>query len=191
MFNSIRYSVCNRVLRKYKAHRRTKNLLAFEAIKTVLIAFEIPDEASWVEANQCVSLLEKDGKQVWIIAVIPANAESNFVFSHNRTFIVRVKNDFSLWGLPRPEILSSIMHSSFDIFVDATGTPNFFTQLIALRSHVDYRIAYDRPVHKQIAAERHVFRNSDVFDLVIRGDEAIDLNKFMQDMIEYIKIIAK
>ena len=170
-----------RIIRDLKAAPREKKIDNIEEVRTIGIICRLEDEQHWNILHHFAKVMENQGKQVHIIALLQHDKEIGFVITHQATLIVRSKTDLNFWGLPSHESIKTFVDQHYDLLIDTIGEENFFSQYIALRTSANLKVGYATPAEDP----------SDVFDLIIRGDGQMDLKDFFNNVIEYLGMIKK
>ena len=171
----------NRLMRDLKAAPRAKKIINIDEVKAIGVICRLEDEQHWKILNHFAMVMENQGKQVHIIALLQRDQELGFVITHQHTYIVRSKTDTNFWGLPSHESIRPFVEQHFDILIDTTGEENFFAHYIALRTSASLKVVY------ATAAEDP----SDIFDLIIRGEGPLELKNYFNNVIEYLSMIKK
>jgi hypothetical protein len=169
------------VVRDLKAAPREKKIDNIDEIRTIGVICRLVDEQHWNILHHFAKVMENQGKEVHIIALLQKDQEIGFVITHQATHIVRTKTDTNFWGLPSEEAIRPFVGRSYDLLIDTIGEENFFSQYIALRTTASLKVVYATPSEDP----------SEVFDLIIRGDGQVELKGFFNNVIEYLSMIKK
>lgn len=181
MFEFIKDIHRNRLIRDLKAAPREKKIVNIDAVQSIGVICRLEDEQHWNILHHFAKVMENQGKQVHIIALLQRDQEIGFVITHQATYIVRSKTDLNFWGLPSNESIRPFVEQHYDLLIDTIGEENFFSQYIALRTDASLKVVYATPVEDP----------SEVFDLIIRGDGHLELKAFFNNVIEYLGMIKK
>ena len=169
------------LIRDLKAAPREKKIDNIDEIHTIGVICRLVDEQHWNILHHFAKVMENQGKQVHIIALLQRDQEIGFVITHQATYIVRSKTDIHFWGLPSHESIRPFTEHSYDLLIDTIGEENFFSQYVALRTTASLKVVYATPSEDP----------SEVFDLIIRGDGHLELKGFFNNVIEYLSMIKK
>ena len=169
------------LIRDLKAAPREKKIDNIDEIHTIGVICRLVDEQHWNILHHFAKVMENQGKQVHIIALLQRDQEIGFVITHQATYIVRSKTDINFWGLPSHESIRPFTEHSYDLLIDTIGEENFFSQYVALRTTASLKVVYATPSEDP----------SEVFDLIIRGDGHLELKGFFNNVIEYLSMIKK
>ena len=170
-----------RIIRDLKATPREKKIDNIEEVKTIGVICRLEDEQNWNILHHFAKVMENQGKQVHIIALLQKDQQLDFVITHRATYIVRTKIDFNFWGLPNDEAIRPFVEQTYDLLIDTIGEENIFSQYIALSTTASLKVVYATPTEDP----------SEVFDLIIRGDGQVELKGFFNNVIEYLSMIKK
>ena len=181
MLEFIKQIHLKRIIRELKETPREKKIDNIEEVKCIGVICRLDDEQNWNILHHFAKVMENQGKQVHIIALLKKDQQLDFVVTHQATHIVRTKTDFNLWGLPNYEAIRPFVEQSYDLLIDTIGEENFFSQYIALRTTASLKVVYATPAEDP----------SEVFDLIIRGDGQVELKGFFNNIIEYLSMIKK
>lgn len=181
MMNFIKQLHLKRIIRDLKETPREKKIDNIEEVRRIGVICRLTDEQNWNILHHFAKVMENQGKQVNIIALLQSDQGLNFVITHQATHIVRPKNDFNFWGLPNDESIRPFVEQTYDLLIDTIGEENPFSQYIALRTTASLKVAYATPTEDP----------SEVFDLIIRGDGQVELKGFFNNVIEYLSMIKK
>ena len=170
-----------RMIRDLKAAPREKKIDNIDEVHRIGVICRLEDEQQWNILHHFAKVMENQGKQVYIIALLQKDQEIGFVITHQATYIVRSKTDLNFWGLPSHESIKPFIEQPYDLLIDTIGEENFFSQYIALRTTANLKVVYATPAEDP----------SDTFDLIIRGDGQVELKGFFNNVIEYLSMIKK
>lgn len=169
------------LIRDLKAAPREKKIENIDDIHSIGVICRLGDEQHWNILHHFTKVMENQGKQVHIIALLQKDQELSFVITHQATHIVRSKTDLNFWGLPSYESIKPFVEQQYDLLIDTIGEENFFSQYVALRTTASLKVVYATPTEDP----------SDTFDLIIRGDGQVELKGFFNNVIEYLSMIKK
>lgn len=169
------------LIRDLKAAPREKKIDNIDEIRSIGVICRLSDEQQWNILHHFTKVMENQGKQVHIIALLQKDQELGFVITHQATYIVRSKTDLNFWGLPSHESIKPFIDQQYDLLIDTIGEENFFSQYIALRTTASLKVVYATPAEDP----------SDTFDLIIRGDGQVELKGFFNNVIEYLSMVKK
>ncbi len=169
------------LIRDLKAAPREKKIDNIDEIHTIGVICRLVDDQHCNILHHFAKVMENQGKQVHIIALLQRDQEIGFVITHQATYIVRSKTDINFWGLPSHESIRPFTEHSYDLLIDTIGEENFFSQYVALRTTASLKVVYATPSEDP----------SEVFDLIIRGDGHLELKGFFNNVIEYLSMIKK
>lgn len=173
-----------RHLIKQLAHaQRDKKIENLSQVKDIGIVFTLNDEQEWNLLYHFAQLMEKEGKKVVMIGLHPSNVQISFIVTHAQTTICREKDDFNFWGLPKGDVLDAFTKRHLDVLIDTTDQPNFFGQYVALRSNADLKVTYTDEVEATL--------NDNIFDMMIKGEGALDLRDYLNQVVHYLKMVKK
>ena len=181
MANFIKELHRKKILRDLMNAPRDKKIDNIEEVKTIGVICRLDNEQNWNILHHFAKVMEAQGKKVHIIALLPRDQELGFVITHQSTYICRSKTDFNVWGLPNAEAIKPFIERHYDLLIDTIGEENFFAKYVALRSDASLKAVYATPSEDP----------TEVFDLIIRGDGAVDLKYFFNNVIEYLGMIHK
>ena len=181
MANFIKEIHRKKIIRDLKNAPRDKKIDNIEEIKTIGVICRLDNEQNWNILHHIAKVMENQGKKVHIIALLPKDQDLGFVITHQSTHICRSKTDFNVWGLPNAEAIKPFIERHYDLLIDTIGEENFFAQYVALRTNASLKVVYATPSEDP----------SEVFDMIIRGDGAVDLKYFFNNVIEYLGMIHK
>lgn len=170
-----------RIIRDLKSMPRDKKIDNIQEVKTIGVICRLDNEQNWNILHHFAKVMENQGKKVHFMALLPKDQELNFVITHQSTYICRSKSDFNFWGLPNADVLNPFTDRQYDLLIDTIGEENFFAQYVALRTTASLKVVYATPTEDP----------TEVFDLIIRGDGAIELKHFFNNIIEYLGMIKK
>ena len=170
-----------RLMRNLQAAPREKKILNIDQVKTIGVICRLDDEANWNILYHFARVMENQGKQVDIIALLQKDQEIGFVITHRDTHIVRAKTDTNFWGLPSSDSVRPFVEKTFDLLIDTIGADDFFSQYIALSTTAALKVAFATRDEEP----------SDTFDFTIRGDKPVDLKDYFNPVIEYLSMIQK
>ena len=170
-----------RLVRDLKAAPREKKIDNIDEVKNIGVICRLGDEQHWSILHHFAKVMENQGKNVHIIALLQKDQEIGFVITHQATHIVRSKTDMNFWGLPSDESIRPFVEQTYDLLIDTIGEENFFSQYIALRTTASLKVVYATPAEDP----------SEVFDLIIRGDGQVELKGFFNNVIEYLGMVRK
>ncbi len=181
MSNFIKEIHRKKVIRDLMNAPRDKKIDNIQEIKTIGVICRLDSEQNWNILHHFAKVMENQGKKVHIIALLPKEQELGFVITHQSTYICRSKTDFNFWGLPSEESIRPFIERHYDLLIDTIGEENFFAKYVALSADASLKVVYATPSEDP----------SEVFDLIIRGDGAVDLKYFFNNVIEYLGMIHK
>lgn len=171
----------NRVIRSLKSAHREKKILNIDEVHTIGVICRLDDEQQWNILYHFAKVMENQGKQVHIIALLQKDQELSFVITHQATHIVRAKTDTNFWGLPSSDSIKQFTEQHFDLLIDTFREDNFFSQYIALCTQASLKVCY-----AELSEEP-----SDIFDFTIRGEGQMELKDYFNNVIEYLSMIKK
>ncbi|MCR5445236.1 MAG: hypothetical protein K6E96_06100 [Bacteroidales bacterium] len=169
------------LIRDLKAAPREKKIDNIDQIRRIGVICRLDDEQHWNILHHFAKVMENQGKEIHIIALLQKDQEIGFVITHQATYIVRSKTDLNFWGLPSHESIRPFVDQHYDLLIDTIGEQNFFSQYIALRTDASLKVVYATPAEDP----------SEIFDLIIRGDGQVELKGFFNNVIEYLSMIKK
>ncbi len=181
MSNFIKELHRKKVIRSLINAPRDKKIDNIQEVKTIGVICRLDNEQNWNILHHFAKVMENQGKKVYFIALLPKDQELGFVITHQNTYICRGKTDFNFWGLPSGDAIKPFVERSYDLLIDTIGEENFFAQYVALSTTASLKVVYATPTEDP----------SEVFDLIIRGDGAVDLKYFFNNVIEYLGMIHK
>lgn len=170
-----------RLVRDLKSTPRDKKILNIDEVQSIGVVCRLDDEQHWNILHHFAKVMENQGKNVHIIALLQREQEIGFVITHQATSIVRAKTDTNFWGLPSGESIRPFVERHYDLLIDTIGADDFFAQYIALRTDASLKVVYANPEEDP----------SDVFDLIIRGEGQLELKDYFNNVIEYLSMIKK
>lgn len=169
------------LIRDLKAAPREKKIDNIDQVRRIGVICRLDDEQHWNILHHFAKVMENQGKEIHIIALLQKDQEIGFVITHQATYIVRSKTDLNFWGLPSHESIRPFVDQHYDLLIDTIGEQNFFSQYIALRTDASLKVVYATPAEDP----------SEIFDLIIRGDGQVELKGFFNNVIEYLSMIKK
>ncbi|MBR1784981.1 MAG: hypothetical protein IJ760_06050 [Bacteroidales bacterium] len=181
MFDFIKEIHRKSLIRDLKAAPREKKIANIDQVRTIGVICELGDEQHWNIMHHFAKVMENQGKEVHIIALLEKDQELGFVITHQQTYLVRSKADTNFWGLPSGESVRDFLARSYDLLIDTIGGGNFFALYTALRAEASLKVVYATQEEDP----------SDVFDLIIKGDGEMDIKDYFNNVIEYLSMIQK
>lgn len=171
----------NRLMRELKAAPREKKIANIDEVSRIGVICRLEDESHWNIMNHFAKVMENKGKEVHIVALLQRDQEIDFVITHQNTYIVRTKSDTNFWGLPSHESIRPFLEHHYDLLIDTIGEDNFFSQYLALRTDASLKVVYSTSEEGP----------SDIFDLIIKGEDPLELKAYFNNVIEYLSMIKK
>lgn len=163
---------------------REKCIANWDDIKTIGLIFVIGNEEQWNLINRFITSVKKQGKQIHIIGFHPKDYQIDYIFTHTETTICHEKEDFNFFGLPKAGLAENFTDRHFDLLIDATEQPCLFGKIISASSNTDLRVGYtniDNPDEG----------NMDMYDLTIQGNDKLDFNDYIEQIVKYLTMIKK
>lgn len=171
------------LIRQLAHKQRDKKIENLSQLKEIGIVFTISGEQEWSLLYHFAKLMEEQGKHVTMVGLHPDNVQISFIVTHAQTIICREKDDLNFWGIPKDEVVERFTSKHFDALIDTTDQPNFFGQYMALRSNADLKITYTDEVEETL--------NDNIFDMMIKGEGALDLRDYLNQVVRYLKMVKK
>ena len=185
MFEFIKDWQRKRLLRQLKGNDsgRNKKIDNIAQIKSIGLIFQVGEENDWNLLYHFAKLMEKEGKSVAMIGIQDSETQLDYIITHSNTLLCKEKEDLDYWGVPKKELVEKFNQNHFDLLIDTTEEPNFFGQYIALSCDADLKICY--------ASEEDLIDNGKIFDMMIKGEEPLDLRGYLNHVVQYLKMIKK
>jgi len=179
MLEPIKSYMQKKALRELRSVQRQTRIENIKDINTICVVCQLGEEQEWNVIAHFNKVMSQRGKTVSTIAI--QDKEINFVVADPQVCICHTKTDLNHWGIPREEVIHQAVSRHYDLLIDTLGSDRFFAQYIALRTDASLKAVYftgnDEP--------------TDIFDLIIRGEEPIDLKGYFNHVIEYLAMINK
>lgn len=185
MFEFIKDWQRKRLLRQleHKDSNRNKKIDNIAQAKSIGIIFQVGDENDWNLIYHFAKLMEKEGKTVAMIGLQDSETELDYIITHSNTLLCKEKDDFDYWGVPKKDLVEKFAKNHFELLIDTTEEPNFFGQYIALSCDADLKICY--------ASAEELEDNGKIFDMMIQGEEPLNLRDYLNQVVKYLKMIKK
>lgn len=184
MFDFIIKKYQQKQLFKLKNTARDKCIINWNDIKSIGLIFIVGTSEQWNIINRFISVLAKQGKQVYLIGLHPKGFNIDYIFTHTDTAICKEKEDFNLLGMPKPGLIEPFISRHFDLVIDATVQPCFFGKLVSAASSAPLKVAYS-------SSETTDEGIMDIYDLIIKGSEAINFKDYIEQIVKYLSMIKK
>lgn len=184
MFDIIKKKYQYRQLRKMMLSRRDKRIENWEQIRTIGLVFVVGSEEQWNLLNRFISTQKQNGKHIVIIGYHPKDLAINYIFTHTETTICHEKEDFTFFGLPKEGVVDHFTGLHYDLLVDATEQPCFFGKYLTACADADLKVGYTN-------SETDDEGPMEMYDLTIQGNEKIDFENYMEQIVKYLTMIKK
>lgn len=171
----------NRLIKELGSLPREKKIENIDQIKCIGIICIIQDEQQWNILHHFAKVMETQGKEVHIVALLQKDVELEFVITHQKTYLVREKTDLNFWGLPSHECIARFLDESFDVLINTIDDESFFSYYMVLKTNANLKVGY---------TNKHE-GNLEPYDLVIKGEGRLDLKSYFNNIIEYLSMIKK
>lgn len=184
MFDVIKKWYQQHYLRNIMQSSRDKRIENWENIKTIGIVFVVGSSEQWNLLNRFISAQKKQGKQIFIIGFHPKDYKIDYIFTHTETTICHEKEDFTFLGMPKTGLADQFTSHHFDLLIDATEQPCFFGKLITASADADLKVGYSN-------SEADNEGPMEMYDLTIQGNQEIDFQDYMEQIVKYLSMIKK
>lgn len=185
MFEKIKQFQQNRIVKGLSRNAREKRIANIADLKLIGLVFEVGSEQDWNAIYRFVKAMEHDGKKVILIGFHPEDLELSYIFTHQQTTICHEKEDFNFWGLPKDDVIDDFIGRHYDILIDTTDQPNFFGKYISLRAEADLKITYVNDNAEEAET------TESIFDLLIHGEQPIEIETYLAEVVKYLGMIKK
>lgn len=176
MFEKIKEFRQRHLLKQYAMLDRSKDVHNIESTKTIGLMFDVTDEANWKVINKFSSEMQKMGKDVLILGR-KRTKNIDFVITSTNVIVCELE-DFDFWGVPKNYPIGNFFNRHYDILIDTTETPDFYSYYAAVRTLADFKIARDKD------------DNERYFDFLIKlGDDEFSVLAFLKQTLHYLDLI--
>lgn len=184
MFDFVKNIYQQRQLRDLMQKHRSKCIANWDDIKTIGLVFTVGHEEHWNNINRFISFVKKLGKQIYIIGFHPKDFQINYIFTYTETTICHEKDDFNFFGMPKAGLVENFIDRHFDLLIDATEQPDYFGKYITAGSDADLRVGYSD-------TETPDEGSMEMYDLTIQGNETLNFNDYIDQIVKYLTMIRK
>lgn len=174
-----------RIIRQMRQAERERRIENIDQVKNIGIIFRVGGEYEWNVIYHFIKAMETRGKKVEVIGFQEEGTELNYIITHSGTIICHEKEDINFWGVPKEEIIEGFADQHYDLLIDTTDQPDFFGQYMSLRCDADLKAAYINTNDED--AEKATF----IYDLMIHGENPIDIKEYLSNIINYLSMIKK
>ncbi|MBQ9587176.1 MAG: hypothetical protein IJR26_04885 [Bacteroidales bacterium] len=185
MFEFIKNKLQQRQLRNLLNKQRDKRIDNWEDIKTIGLIFTVGDAEHWNLLHRFVSAQENRGKEVHLIGFQADNYEINYIFSHTKTVICHEKTDFNRLGLPKEGVIDSFVDKHYDLLIDATSQPDFFGRYVTAMAEANLKVGFQNNSLPDGDNDRLMY------DMLIQGDDEMDLRNYIEQIVKYLLMVKK
>ena len=176
MFEKIRQFRQKQLLKQQAMLERSKQLHNIESCKNIALMFDVTDEASWKVINKFSTEMKKMGKDVLILGRKKAKT-LDFVITSTNVIVCELE-DFDFWGVPKNYPIGNFFNRHYDVLIDTTENPDFYSYYVALHTLADFKIARDKD------------DNEKYFDFLINiDDEEFSTLSFLKQTLHYLDLI--
>lgn len=185
MFENIKKRRQDKILRLLSGVARSKCIAHFDNLQHIGVIFNVGSEQEWNAIYAFVREMEQKKKQVWCIGFQRDKQEIDYVFTHPQTSICHEKKDFTFIGVPKEGVTDAFTSRHYDLLIDLTANHEFFSLFIAGKSLADLKCTYlntNEPASPLLEK---------IYDLLIRGDEQLDITNFIGQIKHYLNMIQK
>lgn len=176
MFEKIRQFRQKHLLRQYAMLHRSKEVHNIESTKTIGLMFDVTDEATWKVINRFSNEMKKMGKEVLILGR-KRTKNIDFVITSTNVIVCELE-DFNFWGIPKNYPIGNFFNRHYDILIDTTENPDFYSYYASVRTLADFKIARDKN------------DNEKYFDFLIKlEDEDFSVLSFLKQTLHYLDLI--
>lgn len=173
-----------RKLRLLVQKRGPKRISNWNSIHSIALLFVVGSEGKWNRIKNFISTQEKKGKKIFAVGLLPKGLSINYIFSHTETTICNEKEDLSFLGLPKKGIVDHFLERHYDLLIDATEQPCFFGKYLSASSDADLKVGYSN----SMVEDEGIL---DMYDLTIQGDNNMDFNIYVEQVVKYLTLIKK
>lgn len=183
MFDFFKNWQRKRILTQMKSVRRSKKIANINDVHTIGLVFTVGEESHWTLLYHFAKLMEDLGKKVMMIGLQEADTTLDYIITHSQTIICREKEDLDKLGFPKAGTVERFTNQHFDLLIDTTVEPNFFAQYVVLKTLADLKVTY-----ADVNEEEY---DDDIFDLTIQGEGSINHREYLNNVVQYLKMIQK
>ncbi len=187
MFDFLKRKIHLFLLGKLIKEKPSRVVPQFDKLKSIAVLFYVGDESVWSLLLRYAKLMEQNGKKVWLVGYQPNGVEIDYIISFHHAVLCNEKKDVSLFGVPKHEVMNAFYCEKFDLLIDATGKPNFFSQYVAMRSKALFTVSYNSTTFKDDDKADYM-KVTDVFDFSISGGGKLDVSHFISNIVQYVKM---
>ncbi len=139
----------------------------------------------WDTIYHFAKKLETGDRKVYIIGFQAATTTINYIFTHYRMVICHEKDDCHFAGVPKNDVVEPFLSQHFNVLINATKEPTFFSKYISAKSKADLKITY---INDNADTD---YDSDNIFDLLIHGNKPPVLQSYFTDVIKYLSMIKK
>ncbi|MBQ0016031.1 MAG: hypothetical protein KBT04_03515 [Bacteroidales bacterium] len=190
MFSKVKASYRRFILRRLLKHRSPKSIQNYQQVTRVGMVFDVCDESNWSLVNKYADMFRSEGKQVWLLGIQHKNVvRENSLVSQNTT-IFQESHDCNFLGIPSQHMSNTFKSLALDVLIDATSSPSFLTQYVLLISPALLKISYlNKVVPTDLSSG--LLPVSEVCDFCIMGEGVFDVRYYLDNVIQYLKMVKK
>lgn len=144
---------------------------AWNAVKNVGLIFQADDLSMIKEAEELVSIWEREGKQIQVLIYIPDTKKVPFETPNN--WQVCTKKDFSSAGVPKTDLIQQFIQQPFDLLVDLNITGQVRLYTVSVLSKATFKIGADISVNKHLPFSVDISRSSEPNSVYKLGQELV------------------
>lgn len=170
-------------LKKLLKVKRTKTINNLEDIKEITIQYSFTDEAEWKRLEFFLKIFEIQQKNVTVLGIYNSKNPLDFIVSSTKVIMFDIHKDVNWLGLPKEEIVQAYVGKHYQLMIDATAQPNYYSQYFALRTQADLKVTHSENDKEEQEDKK--------YDLYIRNNHTYDLHKYLTNTIEYLLMIQK
>ena len=186
MFDSLIDNRNKKMLKRIASHPRDKRMTCLDDVKQLGIIFTVGSEKEWNVIHAFVKAMEQRKKKVFLIGYQAYKQEINYIFTHAQTTICHEKDDFTFWRRPKEGVIDGFANRHYDLLIDTTAQPNFFAQYVAAKTVVDLKVTHCTATEGEPMLHNELLQ---VFDLIIRDNEGMDIQSFLSETLRYINMM--
>lgn len=174
-----------RIIRQLLSLPRQKRISNIEEVQSMGLIFTVGSKEDWDIIYHFAKDLETGKRKVYIIGYQASDTTINYIFTHSRMVICHEKDDFLFARMPKADIVEPFLSQHFDVLIDATKEPTFFSKYLSAKSQADLKVTY---VNDNATADDDSER---IFDLLIHGNKPPVLQNYLTDIVKYLSMVKK
>ena len=151
-----------------RKNKTTRSTTAYSNVVSVGVVFCILEETLLININSFIHKLQKDNKQVTVLAYLPNNMEQ-----YNYPYNYFTPENISFWGRFKNSEATNFMHQSFDYLLHLDDKQSTVVRGILAQSNAKCRIG------------KYANTSNPYYELMINSQK----KDYLQEMYNYISIL--